>query len=64
MVLREQTTYELDEDQSQVEFIHQTTDAKQYVTDLLVELQAIARVSGLDDLSSDLKIVLARHLPK
>ena len=64
MVLRTDSTYGLDvRTEPQLEVISQTTETKNYVTDLLGELQTIAKVGGLEALSKDIETLLSRHLP-
>ncbi len=40
----------------------QATETSVYITDLLGELQTIARIGGLTKLSDDIKVVMVRHL--
>ena len=40
-----------------------SSETTAYITDLLGELQTIARIGGLTSLSDDIETVLSRHVP-
>jgi len=64
MVLRNESYSNLsNETELTLEQYSQATETKNYVTDLLGELQTIANVGGLDTLAADIGILLLRHLP-
>ena len=57
-----QNTLQVNENSAfEVGEINRSAAAVDYVTDLLGELQTIAKVSGLDALSDDIKIVLVKY---
>jgi len=41
---------------------NRATETSIYVTDLLAELQIIARIGGLKSLSDDIELILVKHM--
>jgi len=47
---------------SETEVTSRNSDTSAYITDLLGELQTIAKIGGLESLSDDIELVLAKHI--
>ena len=47
---------------SEAEVATRNSDTSVYITDLLGELQTIARIGGLVSLSDDIELVLVKHM--
>ncbi len=47
---------------SETEMTSRATETSVYVTDLLGELQTIAKIGGLSSLSDDIQLVLVKHM--
>jgi len=47
---------------SETEVTSRNSDTSAYITDLLGELQTIAKIGGLESLSDDIELVLVKHM--